>query len=147
MNRWARLRALSWSQRALLLEALVQLSFTAVALRVGPKRLAVMTSRREARPASASVAREIARLVEVAARHGVMRPSCLQRSVALWRILRRHGIESELHLGARRCPDQRSPVFHAWVECNGVVLNDRADVRGHYVAFEPTGEVAEMRFD
>jgi hypothetical protein len=45
---------------------------------------------------------------------------CLQRSVATARLLRRHGSEGRLVIGYRP-----TPFFsHAWVEVNGVVVND-----------------------
>jgi hypothetical protein len=45
---------------------------------------------------------------------------CLQRSVALVRLLRRHGHTAELVIGVRT-----EPFFsHAWVEVNHSILND-----------------------
>jgi hypothetical protein len=45
---------------------------------------------------------------------------CLQRSVAVMRLLRRCGIDGRLVIGYRP-----SPFFsHAWVEVNGRVVND-----------------------
>jgi len=49
------------------------------------------------------------------------RAACLQRSaVATW-LLRRNGIPAELVIGYRPVPFES----HAWVEVNGVVVNDR----------------------
>jgi hypothetical protein len=79
----------------------------------------------------------IARMVDVAARHSPLRPNCLQRSVCLWRVLRRHGIGSEVRVGARPGPVGGPPAFHAWAEHNGVVLNDRPEVVSVFVAFGP----------
>jgi hypothetical protein len=49
------------------------------------------------------------------------RSPCLQRSaVAAW-LLRRRGVDAELVIGYRPIPFES----HAWVEVNGVVVNDR----------------------
>jgi hypothetical protein len=48
--------------------------------------------------------------------------TCLPRSLTLWWILRRYGIESELRMGVRR--DGEHIVAHAWVVCYGTVIGD-----------------------
>jgi hypothetical protein len=40
------------------------------------------------------------------------RPSCLRRSLAVWRMLSRRGIPSEIHLGVR---DPETLEAHSWV--------------------------------
>lgn len=79
-------------------------------------------------------ARQISRMVNAAARYGIYRANCLQRSVLLWWMLRRRGIDGELYLGARK-GDGRFEA-HAWVELAGAVLNDRRDVREQYASFD-----------
>lgn len=49
------------------------------------------------------------------------RALCLQRSAALTCLLRRHGIEGELVIGAQQMPFRS----HAWVEVEGRVVNDK----------------------
>ena len=51
----------------------------------------------------------------------VKRTACLQRSVVAAWLLRRHGIRAELVIGYRPIPFES----HAWVEVDGVVVNDR----------------------
>jgi hypothetical protein len=53
--------------------------------------------------------------------------TCLPRSLTLWWLLRRRGIESELRLGVRK--DGDSIVAHAWVECEGEVVGDKEHAR------------------
>ena len=65
---------------------------------------------------------EIALMVNVAATHGLFRAHCLQRSLVLWSLLERNGVESELRFGARK--ENGQIQAHAWVEINGVALND-----------------------
>jgi hypothetical protein len=46
---------------------------------------------------------------------------CLQRSAATTLLLRRHGWDAEMVIGAKLLPFQS----HAWVEVNGAVVNDK----------------------
>ncbi len=73
-------------------------------------------------------------LVTWAARHGVYRGNCLSRSLTLWWLLRRQGIESRLRIGVRKEADVLEA--HAWIECLGQVLNDRPDVGERLVPFD-----------
>lgn len=76
----------------------------------------------------------VLRAVRSAELHGLARPNCLERSMTLWWMLRRKGVQGELHIGARK----EGPRFeaHAWVELGGEVLNDGADVHEHYARFD-----------
>ncbi len=138
-------RRLSWSQRTVLSQAFVLLPVTALALRaLGLARVQEILARlgsdtsRGGRSTTESVekARELAGMIDVVARHGILRANCLQRSVLLWALLRGRGIDAELRIGAQQSPDRPVPLFHAWVEFGGAVLNDRADVRQRYVTFD-----------
>ena len=84
----------------------------------------------------------IAWLVERAAQHCPWPATCLRRSLLLWAFLLRSGVASELRLGFRNPGGQFEA--HAWVECNGVPLNDAPDVRTRYAvperAVTETGE-------
>jgi hypothetical protein len=59
--------------------------------------------------------------------------------VLRWFLLR-HGLAGDLRIGVRRRPGEpsgsRSLDFHAWVELDGVVLNDLPDVRERFVTFD-----------
>ena len=46
---------------------------------------------------------------------------CLQRSTATTLLLRRHGFNAEMVIGAQVLPFKS----HAWVEVNGAVVNDK----------------------
>ena len=78
--------------------------------------------------------RVIARIMRIAAAHGIFRPNCLQRSLVLWWLLRRNHIASEIRFGARR--EAGELKAHAWVECFGFALNESSDVCRHYSPFE-----------
>jgi hypothetical protein len=57
----------------------------------------------------------------------------LSRSTSVWWLLRRRGVPAELRIGVRK--SHRELKAHAWVECQGMAVNDNARrVRG-YAAF------------
>ena len=74
------------------------------------------------------------RMVNAAVRHGWGRPTCLEKSLALWWLLRRHGIASSVRIGARAAGGKLEA--HAWVECEGVALNEPGGEHRHYAAFD-----------
>jgi hypothetical protein len=86
-------------------------------------------TRREADPATA---RALAAAVDSAARLYLKRAWCLQRSVVAACLLRSRGIPAELVIGVRKMPF----LAHAWVELDGVVLNDRAEVQQVFAVME-----------
>ena len=90
-------------------------------------------------------AQQIAEMVRVAAVYGRFGATCLPRSMVLWRFLQGQGIGCHLRLGARR--ENGNFVAHAWVEVDGVVLNDAADVGERFRPLEPEvrGQRAEIR--
>jgi len=77
--------------------------------------------------------------------HGPANPNCLERSLTLWWLLRRNGVDGELHIGARKQGARFEA--HAWVELGGQVLNDGAEVHQHYARFDApiAAAVAESR--
>jgi Transglutaminase-like superfamily len=67
---------------------------------------------------------EIARITNSMAHY--LGANCLTRSLVLWRLLKCRSIESQLRFGIRK--ENQILFAHAWVELNGVVLNDRPDI-------------------
>ncbi|HLV26342.1 MAG TPA: lasso peptide biosynthesis B2 protein [Gemmatimonadales bacterium] len=80
-----------------------------------------------------SAAAEVEWALSRAAQYGAVRPACLVRSLALQRMLRRHGTHaSELRLGFRM--SNGNLEAHAWVELNDMVIGDS---RAHVSTFTP----------
>jgi hypothetical protein len=75
-----------------------------------------------------------ARMVNAAARYALGRSSCLERSLALWWLLRQEGIASSVRIGTRKSGGKFQA--HAWVECEGVALNEPQQEHRHYAAFD-----------
>lgn len=143
VTNWHKLRQLSWSERWLLIQAIVLLPVTALWLRLRTWRSTldsialsendvgrVPVPSDEAVEASLRRARSTARLVRVASIYGFYRASCLQESVALCWLLRCQGLRGELRIGVRKQAGRFEA--HAWVEHRGLVLNDRDDVSEHF---------------
>jgi hypothetical protein len=139
----SRLWQLRPAERSSLAQALVLLPLTALALwlvgfrrwHAALARLAPAGAAPAARDEGAEIARAraVARMVEAAARRGPCRATCLPRSLVLWWLLRRRGIDADLRIGVRK--DAGRLEAHAWVELRGAVLNDGDDVRARYAAF------------
>jgi hypothetical protein len=138
---WNKFCGLTWQERWLLLKAFVFLSLIgaglhlmnfqrlrALLVRFSPDTLDVY-GEDALEPASGT-----SRLVQAAAARMPFTVTCLVRSTALWYMLRRQGIDSEIRIGV----NQQEGGFHAhaWVEIDGIVLNDREDIHHQFVPFE-----------
>lgn len=77
-----------------------------------------------------SKARQIANMVRIAAAHLPPGYACLPRSMVLCRLLRLEGIGCDLRLGA--CVENRRLYAHAWVEVDGVIVNDSEKIRERF---------------
>ena len=82
-------------------------------------------------------AQKIAKMIRIAAAHGPFGATCLTQSMVLCRFLQRQGIGCDLRLGAR--VENGDFEAHAWVEVDGVPVNDTEDVRER---FRPLGKEA-----
>ena len=74
------------------------------------------------------------RMVNAAVRHGWRASNCLEKSLALWWLLRRQGIASEVRIGARTMDGKFEA--HAWVEREGAALNEPQQEHRHYATFD-----------
>src|SRR6202166_3381119 len=83
-----------------------------------------------------------ARMVRSAAHRTWGRPACLEQSLALWWLLGRQGIASSVRIGTRKT-DQKFEA-HAWVECEGVALNEPEEAHKHYAAFDEAFPVLKV---
>jgi hypothetical protein len=82
--------------------------------------------------------RKAARMVDVAARYGLSGGNCLSRSLVLFRLLRQMGMDADIRLAANL--DGENFSAHAWVELDGVIINDRSDVDSSFSRFEARGD-------
>jgi len=77
-----------------------------------------------------------ARMVRIAAQHGPYRAKCLEQSLILRWLLLRQGIDARILFGARK--EEERMQAHAWVEVNGVALNEDDGV---FRDFSPINEL------
>jgi hypothetical protein len=139
---WAalqRFRELPPGGRALFLRAATVLPLVGLSLRLRGFRATQSTLQNllsKAGPpvGKAAPAAVVARAVRSAAYRGLKSPSCLEKSLALWWLLRREGIASEVRIGAKK--DGQRFQAHAWVECEGSVLNEPEATHRHYSSFD-----------
>ena len=74
------------------------------------------------------------RMVRAAAHYGIGNSSCLDESLVLWWLLRKAGVVASLRIGVRK--EKQEFAAHAWVEHEGVALNQKEDMHRHYAAFD-----------
>jgi hypothetical protein len=67
--------------------------------------------------------------------------ACLQRSAAAAWMLRRAGVSAELVIGIKKLPFKS----HAWVEVDGVVVNDHPGVNEIYLKLDRCGQASVQR--
>lgn len=60
------------------------------------------------------------------------RALCLQRAFVTTWLLRKHGVQAFMVLGAQKLPFKA----HAWVEVDGKAINERSDVQATYAVWE-----------
>jgi hypothetical protein len=140
-TRLNKLSQLSWHERRLLIQAALLLPIVhAGLLLLGYSRLRGIMERlaplKSIDPSIGEMegiqrAQEIARVVAIAAQHGLYRATCLRRSLLTWWFLRRDGLESKICFGARLL--NGGFEAHAWVEYNTIIINDSAEVHEQYL--------------
>ena len=140
---WQEVRRLSWGERWLLIETLVLLPLLDLGMRLlGLRRLRATLAwlapapgpAAASGPAGLSQALAVANVVQRAAWHSPLGSTCLTRSLVLWWLLRRRGIAGELCIGVAKEAAQFQA--HAWVECQGMVLNDDDQVRQRFAVLD-----------
>jgi hypothetical protein len=139
MTRWQKWRTLSRDDRKVLLRAAVMLLDARA--RVSSTEFRPATSRAAAATSGADAALRLARAQSVARLVGMAAVAlpgnftCLHRSLVTWRLLEREGIPCQIQLGVARAGDGPFEA-HAWVECQGVPLNEPSDPVDLYKAFD-----------
>lgn len=143
-NNLNKLRGLSVRERRLLFQAVLLLPGIQVTLSLmGFERLRrlleTLVSFKKIEPALTEAeilgrAREITRMVAIAAEHGFYRATCLRRSILVWYFLREQGVQSVIRFGVRM--NEHQLEAHAWVEYHGQVLNDSPQIHERYTALQ-----------
>jgi hypothetical protein len=141
---WEQLRrfsALERRARGLFLRAAALLPLVYLSLRLrGFRKTQALLERllsppnHESEPSTLASINLTVRMVRAAVRHSVGHPTCLEESLALWWLLGRQGIASELRIGVRKQNEKFEA--HAWVERHRSALNEPEALHQHYAAFD-----------
>lgn len=83
------------------------------------------------------------RMVRAAEHYSLYRATCLEQSMLLWYLLQEKGIAATIRIGVRK-PAGKFEA-HAWIERDGLALNQSDEQHRHYHAFDdqltnPTSE-------
>ena len=136
MRRLKRVLKLSPDELAILAQAAICMPIVRLALRfISVARLNAMAtrSRRQLFRVDAKP-KDLARLVSIAADHGIYRARCLEKSLVLRWLLARRGIDGQVVFGA--CKAEDAMQAHAWIEVNGVPLNEDGGAHLDFARFE-----------
>lgn len=140
-RKWTTLKRLSPRERSLFLRAFFGLIFVAIALpRLGLKTTQKYLTQLPRQCLTLSdVERkqrvtQTAAMVKIVARYCQPFTNCLKQSLVLWQLLYWQRIDSELRIGVRR--DSGEFEAHAWVEYQGIALNEVRDVRQDFATFD-----------
>lgn len=146
-ERLQRFRALAPEVRGIFIRAAVFLPLISLSLRVRGFRATQQSLQSLSIPSRAGkFVREDAadgervkmaiRMVNAAARYGWGRSTCLEKSLALWWLLQQQGTTSRVRIGTRKAAGKLEA--HAWVEREGVALNEPQQEHRHYATFDAT---------
>jgi hypothetical protein len=85
------------------------------------------------------------RMVRAAEHYSPGQSTCLEQALLLWYLLQTQGIPATVKIGVRKQSDKFEA--HAWVEQNGLALNQLDEQHHHYAAFDselPTSSPPEQ---
>lgn len=135
----AKLHALSWPERRMLLAAMAWMPLFWLGLHgLGLWRFQKWLQRPRLFTENDLPLAEImgiATAVNRAARLVRIPVNCLTRSLLLGWLLRRRGVASQLRIGVKM--NNGSLAAHAWVEYAGIPINDQPNVGEQFAAFQP----------
>lgn len=155
-ERLRRFRALDRESRRIFFRAAALLPAISISLRLRgfqatqnsllghTRRLNASSQDEPTRVASESARRQMAvRMVNAAVRNVWRYATCLEKSLVLCRLLTRQGLRPQIRIGARTVNGRFEA--HAWVEHNGMGINEPEDAHKHYAVFDaafplPTSE-------
>ena len=125
----ARFRRLGSERRRLLARAVVTLSAASAAVAWLPFRRAIRFGLAGAGQTPISAAEDCVWAVEAAARRLPWRTMCIEKGLAVQRLLRAGGIDARLHYGVRQQAETAGLNAHVWVTVDGraIIGGEEAD--------------------
>ncbi|ROZ66375.1 lasso peptide biosynthesis B2 protein [Ramlibacter sp. WS9] len=132
------MKALQPVERRTFVAAMLLLPLAGLGLRLfGLARMqTLLRVKRPLAQASASLLeiQSMGKLVNMAAKQSPFPATCLTRSTLLAWMLARRGIPCQLRIGVKL--DEGAFAAHAWVEWQGIPVNDKPDIATRFHAFE-----------
>lgn len=119
---YMRFYRLSRDRKAALVSAALALTAASAAVALLPFRMAIAFGSIPLGRRTALTAEECVSAVEAAARRLPWKTVCIQKGLAVQRLLRRAGIDAVLHYGARNPPESAKLEAHVWVSVDGVAI-------------------------
>lgn len=138
-----RYNALPFEARSLFRRAIMLLLVIRTMLRVTgykrtqqwlQKRLERRTAIPSQMPGSSSWLEMTCRMVRAADYYSPGHATCLEESLTLWYLLRAQNIPAVVRIGVRKQSNRFEA--HAWVEQNGIALNQQEEQHRHYAPFD-----------
>jgi hypothetical protein len=123
-----RVRGLSGGQRRLLVEASLLLGVASAAVALLPFRIAIRFGSVPLGTGGASVD-DCTWAVEAASRRLPWRTACIEKGLAVQRLLRAGGVDALLHYGARHHPRTGKLEAHVWVTVAGQAVIGGAEAQ------------------
>ena len=127
---YMRFYRLSRRRKAELVAAALALTAASAAVALLPFRIAIAFGSIPLGPRTNLTPEECVSAVEAAARRLPWRTVCIEKGLAVQRLLRRSGIDAVLHYGARNAPDHAKVEAHVWVSVNGIAIIGGEEARG-----------------
>jgi hypothetical protein len=121
---------LSRERRLMVVRAAVAVTAASVAVALLPFRKAVELGSVALKPRNGITPEDSVWAVEAVARRMPWQPMCIQKGLAVQRLLRSGGIDAILHYGARRSPESGELEAHVWVSVSGETIIGGEDAAG-----------------
>lgn len=117
-----KLRRLDRGRRNLLVRSVAILSMASLAVALLPFRRAIRFGSVDVSNGSSDRADDIVWAVEAAARRVPWRAMCIEKGLAVQRLLRHSGVDARLHYGVRHHSQSGKLEAHVWVTVGGKVI-------------------------
>jgi len=127
---FTRFRNLDGERRALLARAAMTVTLSSAAVAFLPFRRAVRFGSVKAAGDDGRDIEDWLWAVEAVARRVPWRAMCIEKGLALQRLLRRDGIDARLHYGARHDPNDGKLQAHVWVTVGDRTVMGGAEAAG-----------------
>lgn len=136
--------SLSFLEKFLLIQAifllpLIHLSLKLKGVKYTEKILTDLASKTKIKNQDITLVFMTAKMVKIASKYQSW-ATCLRRSLVLWYLLKKQGFDSKLCIGVRK--EKGDFEAHAWVEFQGIPLNENDHLKEMFVTFETTNKVS-----